>query len=67
MVDLHMNDTLVRTRMAEDVQRAAHHRLRRQRTAGGRRFLIRVLVGTTDRLPITTRPSHAAFELDRAA
>ena len=66
MVDPYTNYTLVRARMAEDARRAAHHGLRRQQTAGGRRFLVRVLVGATDRLAITRRPSHAEFELDRA-
>jgi hypothetical protein len=67
MVDLHTNDTLVRTRMAEDVQRAARYRLRRQRTAGGRRFLRRNLAVPTGRAATPERRDHPAFELDRAA
>jgi hypothetical protein len=67
MVDLHMNDTLVRTRMAEDVQRAGLQRLRRQRTAGGRRLLARILAVPTGGPAVRERHGHPAFELDRAA
>jgi hypothetical protein len=67
MVDLHTNDTLVRTRMAEDVQRAALYRLRRQRTAGGRRFLRRLLAVPSAGPAIPGRHDYPAFELDRAA
>ncbi len=67
MVDLHTNDTLIRTRMAEDVERAAHHRRRREHAVGGRRLLMRIVADATHREATPSRPGDAAFELDRAA
>jgi hypothetical protein len=67
MVDLHTNEALARTRMAEDARRAAQQRLRRHVVVGGRTRLARGLAAVADRLAPPRRTADPSYDLERAA
>ncbi len=67
MVDLHTNESLAHTRMAEDAERAARRRLRRQVLGGGRGRVARSLGAVAGRIDPSRRPHDEAHGLERAA